>query len=280
MSSFRSQIRVTNMVTIPSRGMTSIVTNAGPHKTFAGSVRAIWLGLSLLPGLVSPAAAGAEPAALLFGMEPAYARVHSYTARFVRQEVVDRALRPREEALLKFERPGRIYLRWIAGPPAGRQILFAPGDQMLVREPGLFTSLATIVMAPDSPRVLKESRHPVTDIGLGPLIALVLDNARRAVAAGDLTVRDGGATPGADGLERRLELVLPLEREKGYYCHRLALSVSADSGLPVRAAVYDWDDRMVADYAYRELRLNPPLTRADFDTANPDYGFPHWRVAR
>src|SRR2546430_10415929 len=57
-------------------------------------------------------------------------------------------------------------------------------------------------------------------------------------------------------------------------------SISADSGLPVRATVYDWDDRVVADYAYRELRLNPPLTRADFDAANPEYGFPAWRLAR
>jgi len=48
----------------------------------------------------------------------------------------------------------------------------------------------------------------------------------------------------------------------------------------VRAVMHDWDDRTVADYAYREVRLNPPLTRTDFDPANPEYGFPHWRVAR
>jgi len=253
----------------------SIVTSCDVRK----GLICVAVAALFVPGLATPAA-GEDPAALLFGMEPAYARVHSYTARFVRQEVVDGALRPREEAFLKFRRPGLIYLRWIAGPPVGRQILFAPGDQMLVREPGLFTSLATIVMAPDSPRVLKESRHPVTDIGVGQLIELIVDNAQRARAAGDLTVRDLGTVAGADGLERRLELVLPLEREKGYYCHRLALSVSADSGLPVRAVVYDRDDRMVADYAYRELRLNPQLTRADFDAANPEYGFPRWRVAR
>src|SRR2546425_9962482 len=109
---------------------------------------------------------------------------------------------------------------------------------MLVREPGLFTSLATIVMAPDSPRVLSESRHPVTDIGIGQLITLVLDGARRAGAAGELTVRDDGVAPGADGLERRLEVILPRERERGYYCYRLALSATAEARLPVRAAMH------------------------------------------
>jgi outer membrane lipoprotein-sorting protein len=239
------------------------------------------LAASVTLALASPAAAGGDQLPLLSALETAYARVQAYTARFVRQEVVDGALRPREEALLKFQRPGLIYLRWTAGPPAGREILFVPGlndNQMLVREPGLLTGFATIVMAPDSPRVLEESRHPVTDIGLGRLIDLILDNARRATAAGELTVHDLGGVAGPDGPERRIEALLPRARDKGYYCYRLLLAIAAESGLPVRAVIYDWDDRVVADYAYRELRLNPPLTPADFDESNPGYGFPRWRL--
>src|SRR2546425_2710976 len=34
--------------------------------------------------------------------------------------------------------------------------------------------------------------------------------------------------------------------------------------------MYDWDDRTVADYAYREVRLNPPHTRTDFDPARSE----------
>src|SRR2546425_2007261 len=92
---------------------------------------------------------------------------------------------------------------------------------MLVREPGLFTSLATIVMAPDSPRVLSESRHPVTDIGIGQLITLVLDGARRAGAAGELTVRDDGVAPGADGLERSEEHTSELQSLAYLVCRLL-----------------------------------------------------------
>src|SRR5207247_11031833 len=114
-------------------------------------------------------------------------------------------------------------------------------------------------MAPDSPRVLSESRHPVTEIGIGQLITLVLDGARRAGAGGELTVRDDGVAPGADGLERRLEVILPRERERGYDCYRLALSVSAESGLPVWAVMCDRAGRAVGDYAYRkEARIQPP----------------------
>ena len=251
--------------------MTSIVT--------IRTTVAIFLVLALVP----PAAAGEDLARLLFGMEAAYARVQSYTARFVRQEVVGGALRPREEALLKFQRPGLMYLRWIAGPPEGREILFVPGrndNRMLVREPGLLSSLVTVAMAPDSPRVLRESRHPVTDVGIGRLIELIVDNARRAAAAGELTLKDHGIATGPEGSARRLEAVLPRDGQGRYYCYRLELAVATGSGLPVRATIYDWGERMVADYEYLDLKLNPLLTAGDFDAANPEYGFPRWRVSR
>lgn len=238
---------------------------------------------ALVLALVSPAAAAEDLARLLFDMEAAYARVQSYTARFVRQEVVGGALRPREEALLKFQRPGLMYLRWIAGLPEGREILFVPGrnhNRMLVREPGWLSRLVTVAMAPDNPRVLRESRHPVTDVGLGRLIELIVDNARRAAAAGELTLKDHGIATGPEGPARRLEAVLARDGQGRYYCYRLELAVATGSGLPVRATIYDWGDRMVADYEYLDLKLNPVLTAGDFDAANPEYGFSRWRVSR
>src|SRR5205814_2052720 len=101
----------------------------------------------------------------------------------------------------------RLAFSFAAGPPVGREILFVPGrddDRMLVREPGLLRRFATIVMAPDSPRVLEESRQPVTDIGIGRLIDLVLADTRRAARAGELTVRDHGMARGPGGLVLRL----------------------------------------------------------------------------
>jgi Protein of unknown function (DUF1571) len=238
------------------------------------------LALALADGV---AARAADPSALLEPMAAAYARVERYTARFIRQEVVDGRLRPREEVLLKFQRPGLLYLRWVSGPPAGREILFVPGqheNRMLVSEPGLLTSLVTIALAPDSPRVFEESRHAVTDIGVGRLVELILDNTRRAAAAGELHVRDLGAVTGPERPGRRIEVVLPRRPERGYYCHRLDLLVATGSGLPLRAIIHDWHDRMVADYAYLDLTVNPALAPIDFDAANPAYKFRSWKIVR
>jgi len=244
----------------------------------------VLLALALALTLASPARAVSteEFASLILGMEAAYARVTDYTARFTRQERLSVTLRPREEALLKFQRPGRIYLRWIAGPPKGREILFVKGrddGRILVHEPGVLSGFFTLVMAPDSPRVLQQSRHPVTDVGLGRLVELLVSNTRRALRRGELRLLDRGVTEESGRRQRQLEGVLPRDPGKGYYCYRALLSIDLEWGLPVAATIFDWEDRMVESYAYRELRLNPGLKHIDFDPANPEYSFPRWRLA-
>src|SRR2546426_9566172 len=72
--------------------MTNKATSSGRRKSL---IRAPTAMLFVL-GIASRAAAGDEPARLLLGMEAAYARVQGYTARFVRQEVVDGELRSEE----------------------------------------------------------------------------------------------------------------------------------------------------------------------------------------
>ncbi|MBI1735067.1 MAG: DUF1571 domain-containing protein [Candidatus Rokubacteria bacterium] len=243
------------------------------------AVVAAWLLACAAPRL-----AAADPAAsalaLVEEMERAYAPIASYTARFVRQEWIGGELRPPEEVRLKWQRPGRIYMRWVGGPPAGRQILFVPGrddGNVLIREPRWYTRLFTVVTAPDSAEVMKESRHPITDVGFGHLIDLIGDTVRRAAPRGDLTVIE---RPGAPAGTRVVEVRLPRDPRQGYYCYRAIVTVDGKTRLPVGVVVHDWDDRLVERYEYRDLVLNAPLTAADFDPSNPRYGFPGWRVNR
>src|SRR3989442_14793793 len=98
------------MTIMVTKAVTNIVTRVIGVKPATRVV----VGTVLVLGLLSRAA-GEEPAQVLFGMEAAYARAHGYTARFVRQEVVDGELRPPEEAPPKLRRPGLIHLRWGAG---------------------------------------------------------------------------------------------------------------------------------------------------------------------
>ena len=229
---------------------------------------------------LAAADSAAMAVALVEAMEKAYAPIASYTARFVRQEWIGGALRPPEEVALKWQRPGHVYMRWIAGPPTGREIIFVPGrddGNVLIHEPGMLTRLVTVVTAPGSADVMKQSRHPITDVGFGHLIDLIGETVRRAVRRGELTVVEHERVASSG---RTLEVRLPRDPRQGYYCYRAVVTVDDETRLPVAVAVYDWDDRLVERYEYRDLVLGAPLSAADFDPANPAYGFPTWRIKR
>jgi hypothetical protein len=77
---------------------------------------------------------------------------------------------------------------------------------------------------------------------------------------------------------RRVELRVSGGELGQYEARRALLTIDSETGLLVGARIFDANDRMVGDYAYRELQLDAPLTPVDFDPANPAYAFPRWRV--
>jgi len=182
---------------------------------------------------------------------------------------------------LKYQKPFRVYLRWLTGPKAGREILYlagANGGRLLVHDPSGIRRFFTLLMSPRDDRVLRESRHPVTEIGIGRLIELIAENARRAWARGELRLIDHGAGEESGRPVRQYEGLLPDDPAKGYFCARLVLAVDRESGLPVRAQIYEWDGSLAGDYAYTDLRVNPGLAPGEFDPANPAYRFPRLRL--
>jgi hypothetical protein len=218
---------------------------------------------------------------LLDTADKEYARVHDYTAVMISHERVKAVLLPPERILLKFQREFKVYMRWMEGPSQGREGLYvsdAHDGKFLVSEPHGFQRLFTAALEPSDARVLDKSRHPVTDVGIGRLLEIVGSNARRASRNGVLRVVDRGMGEVAGRRVRQLESILPRDPRAGYYAYRVQLSFDEEHGLPIRVVVYDWSDRLVEDYVYGALRLNPGLTTLDFDPSNKEYGFSFWRI--
>lgn len=233
-------------------------------------------------GLPAQAATQEELLHLLERAEQRYSGVFDYTAILLRREVIGDTLRDRETILLKFQRPFKIYLKWLDGPGKGREGLYVAGaheDRFLVHEPRGFRSLFTAALPPSHPRVLRESRHPVTDSGIGRLLEIVAENARRAIREGVLRLRDLGRGDVAGRPVHQVEGILPQDPGAGYYGSRVLLSFDVENHLPIRVVVYDWSDRIVEEYTYTEMRLNPGLTDRDFDPDNPDYDLSGWRIS-
>lgn len=224
---------------------------------------------------------GVELLRLLDLAEKSYAEVHDYTSIMVGRERIGGVLRPPETILLKFQRPFKVYMRWQDGPSKGREGLYVSGahnGKFLIYEPRGIRRLFTAALDPSDQRVMEHSRHPVTDVGIGRLLEIVGENARRGAKSGVLQVTDRGIADLAGRRVRTLEGTLPRDPKLAYYCYRVILSFDEENHLPIRVVVYDWDDQIVEEYTHTGLRVNPGFTGRDFDPDNGDYGFSGWRI--
>ncbi|HSB68245.1 MAG TPA: DUF1571 domain-containing protein [Candidatus Methylomirabilis sp.] len=214
--------------------------------------------------------------------EKSYAGVHDYTSIMLGRERLGGELRPQERILLKFQRPFKVYMKWIEGPSKGREGLYVSGahnGKFLLYEPRGIRRLFTAALEPSDQRVMEQSRHPVTDVGIGRLLEIVGENARRGAKNGVLQVIDRGTGDLAGRRVRNLEGILPRDQKLAYYCYRVLLSFDEEHHLPIRVVVYDWDDQIAEEYIHTDLRLNPGFTGRDFDPDNGDYGFSGWRIS-
>lgn len=240
-----------------------------------------WFAVVVAAAISAAPAQAEEPPALLARMESSYARVRDYTATFKKRERIRGVLGDQEVIELKYQRPFRVYLRWLGGSKEGREVLFIEGEnenRLLVYDPSGIQRFFTLLLDPHDSRVMRENRHPITHIGIGKLIGLIAENARRAWSRGELRLIDRGSGEEGGRPVRRYEGILPNDPARGYFCARLVLAVDQESWLPVRTWIYEWDGDLVGDYAYIGLRLNPGLAPQEFNPSNPAYQFPRWRL--
>ena len=137
----------------------------------------------------------------------------------------------------------------------------------------MFVGAVTVSLDPKSPRARKDSRHAVTDVGIGRLLDFVSDNAQRGLQRGEVTIEDGGQRTTFDRPTHRYVMHFPNDPAKGYYCMTALIDVDQEYHLPIYAEIFDWDGLLIEHYGYLDLRLNPGLTDKDFDPKNPAYGF-------
>jgi outer membrane lipoprotein-sorting protein len=231
-----------------------------------------------MAGVASVAGAKGDSAPftqVLEAMRHAYDRVDHYSATFLLQERVERELGPEQRLLLKFKKPLKVYLHWLAGKHEGRQALYPAGvddNELWVRLP-LLLGAVTVSLDPQSPRARKGSRHAITDVGIGKLLDLIGENASRGMQRGEVTIEDRGQHITFDRPSQRYVLHFPDDPAKGYYCMIAIVDVDRAHQLPVYAEIFDWHGQLIERYGYLDVRLNQGLTDADFDPKNPAYGF-------
>ena len=235
----------------------------------------VLLLLLLIVALNTKAEQRSDPEGWIKEAETALAQVENYKAIFHKQERVEGKLMEKETVLFKFKRPFKVYMKWIEGSYTGRELLYVEGwnnNRMMVRDSGI-TSMITVNLDPKGSLAMKGNRHPVTDSGLDHLVKLVGDHMRRGIKNNEIELKKANEEILYGRRTQRVEILSPRNSAKDYYCYRATLNLDLEKKVPIKVQIYDWENKLVEDYGYEDLRFNVGLSDTDFSPKNPEYRF-------
>jgi hypothetical protein len=208
--------------------------------------------------------------------------VPDYTATFVKQERVDGALQDLQTIQLKLRhKPFSVYMKWLEGGDAGRQVLFVQGendDQIQVRLGGIKSRLPVMHFEPTSARAMQESRHPLTEMGLLELASQVHKYRSR-----DCSLKRGvrwEMLPDQKHFDRDCDCwIVEYDGPQVESIYRKMITwVDKELALPISVRNYGWPDEgvetsdaaaldeatLIEYYGYTGIRFETRLSDADF----------------
>lgn len=260
------------------------------------SVAAAACGLALLVGMASvvranpPVASVSAAQAETHPLEPALkiARecqetadaVKDFEAAFSKRDVVNGRVHAHTMSVKHRADPFSVYMKF-AEPHEGREVIYMQGrndDKLLVHETGLIGLVGTITVDPRSPQALSESRHPITNMGLKPLVDGVIKQWETELKYGEIEVKYYPNAKVRGMACKVIESSHPRPRRQ-FPFHKTRLFIDKATNLPVRVEQYGFPTTagqkppLLEEYTYWNIRANVGLTDKDFDPENPKYGF-------
>jgi Protein of unknown function (DUF1571) len=210
-------------------------------------------------------------------------RIESYTATLRKQEKLGGQLGRESVLTMKVRnRPFAIYLKFLS-PKPGKEVLYAEGhhDNKVIAHNGDWTRklVPRLAVAPDSPLALADQRHPVTEAGLVHLASKLLKFRKMDMGDADATTTlDRTTDDEGRAWLRSVHTHGVADGSRPFV--RVEVLYDPINQFPLRISSYDWpapgrsgELELAERYAYDDLKLDAPLSAADFDLANPDYAF-------
>jgi len=238
-----------------------------------------FISMMLLPlAVASTSTYGKEkidPENWISDMKEAYAKIDNYTAIFHKQERVNGKLNEEETIFIKFKKPFKIYMRWAQDPYKGREALYVEGwngNRMMIYESRVMGGVR-VNLDPNGFIAMKSNRHPIMDSGIGNLVNLIGDNFIKGIKTGEIEFKERGEETVYDRKTKKVEIIFPRDKAKGYYCCRALINIDVENNLPLKVQIYDLHNLLIENYGYEDLKLNVGLTDTDFDPENPEYKF-------
>ena len=122
-----------------------------------------------------PAPNPGDPARLVAEARSSLDAMASYQVTLHRHERVNGKLEPEEDVIVAIRRdPRAVRLSWPSGPHKGREVLYRsdePGGLMHINLADSAIPVPRLSLPIDSPMVMRNSRHPVTEAGFDSIVA-------------------------------------------------------------------------------------------------------------
>ncbi|MBC8356278.1 MAG: DUF1571 domain-containing protein [Planctomycetes bacterium] len=173
--------------------------------------------------------------------------------------------------------PFSVYAEFLAPKKfQGRKVLYVEGrndNRMLVRNGGLRFSHVVVNISPTSDAATRESRYPITELGLSNMVRRLIDQAQNDIVADpaaqntDVTFFRNAEIDGR--LCTHIRVTHPNE-DPAFTFHQANIYVDDELHVPLRVESYTWPKGtsetpvLLEEYTYMRLKLNVGLTDRDF----------------
>jgi hypothetical protein len=211
-----------------------------------------------------------EPLRLIAEARRAYQGVRDYACLLVKRENVRGQLQPENLITMRVRtQPFSVYLRW-HGPKtfAGQEACYVAGrnnGMMRVHSAGLLGAVGFVSIDPRDKRVSENSRHSITEAGIGNLIERFGKRYETDKRLGTATVRVAEYAYN----KWRCMRVETIHADNGggeIVFYRNVVYFDKELHLPIRAENYDWPrpggdpgGELMEVYSYADLKLNVGL---------------------
>jgi len=225
------------------------------------------------PGQPAPSSMDV-PLRLIAEARESYRGVTDYTALFVKRERLRGQLQPENLIALKVRtQPFSVYMRWLRPQNLiGQEACYVAGrnnGQMRVHSTGFLGAVGFVSLDPHDPRVMENSRHDITEAGIGNLIER-FGNRWEAESRLNKTVVRIAEYDYDKRRCTRVETLHPDNSGRHFTFYRSIIYFDKQTHLPVRVENYDWPQAdangvLSESYSYADLKLNVGLTDASFN---------------
>ncbi len=204
------------------------------------------------------------------------ASYRDFTCTFIKQERIRGTLKAEQHINVKhLTTPFSVSLQWTRSAPTfSDAVLYVEGkydNQFLARLTGLIGLIVpSRLEKPESDLAMKNTLRSVNQFGFGRSLKSLIDVYKQADKAGDLKTSFGGYAQVGGNAEKKipgrkcLVLIRHLPAKDDYPAYKTVTYIDVDYLVPLCIEGFDWDNKLLCRYLYRDLKFNVALTPDDF----------------